>query len=138
MRVRPWSIAAAALAVVAVFSGCAGTRPLKVANPLEAEPERPLTDVPVPVGFIYRTKDSYILKGNYRVARLVYVGSSAVDRVAAFYEEQMPLSRWKLKRDFGVTERVLTFESEHEECSVRVQRRQGLTFLDVEIAPRRG
>jgi len=107
-----------------------------VPNFLVVRPERPLADVPVPVGFTYKESGSYIFNGNFRVAKLQYRGTPHIERCVDFFKEQMPLSRWMLIREAGVDERVVTFRNESEEMLIRLDRSAGITALEIEIKPR--
>lgn len=110
---------------------------IEIPNVFRIMPERPLADVPVPVGFRYREKGSYLFNNNYRVACIRYRGSNSHEETEAFYKEQMPLSHWTFVRASGERERVLEFQNELETCTVKLYRKGGFGALDIEIMPRK-
>ncbi|GIW71216.1 MAG: hypothetical protein KatS3mg102_0758 [Planctomycetota bacterium] len=136
--VAPLVLAALGMAgTAALGSGCQSVEKIEIPNIFRQVPERPLVDVPVPVGFRYKERGSYIFNSNFRVARLLYDGTPGRDDTVAFMAEQMPLSKWEaLGRGEVGNATVLRFRNELEECTVTVDRHRGLTRLTIEIAPR--
>ena len=128
-------VAAAAL----MGAGCTttgGGKEISITNPFVITPERPLTDVPVPTGFTYKSKDSYVFSGNYRVAKLVYRGGAHIDACVAYFKQQMPVSNWAFVKDSSTDGRVVTFHNEAEEMRIIFDRQAGLTHMAIEIKPR--
>jgi hypothetical protein len=126
--------------IAALGGGCRGvdrTESITIPNPVVVTPERPLADVPVPVGFAFKSTGSYIFDGNYRVARLLYRGTPHVEEVIQYFKEQMPQSRWMFVRDSGVDGRVLLFHNDCEELELKLDRQSGITALQIDIKPRR-
>ena len=121
-------------------AGCRGVErqeSFTIPNPIVVNPERPLADVPVPVGFALKSNGSYIFDGNYRVARLLYRGTPHIEEVAQYFKDQMPQSHWQFVRDGGVDQRVMTFHNEAEELELKLDRQSGVTALQIDIKPRR-
>lgn len=136
------SAAAAAAAVIgfALFGqGCRGIERVEsftVPNFLVVRPERPLADVPVPLGFTYKENGSYVFSGNYRVARLQYRGTPHIEECVRYFQEQMPPSRWRFIRQAGIEGRLVTFHNDEEELRIKLDRSGGLTLLTIDIKPR--
>ena len=135
----PLVLGAIALASAPLWGGgCQNVEKVEIPNVFRTTPERPLADVPVPVGFRYVERGSFIFDSNFRVAKLRYSGSQRLDEVVAFYTEQMPRSQWSFIGKSGEGEdKVLEFQSEMETCVVTLDREGGQSTLEIEIAPRR-
>lgn len=141
MKRSVWSagVLAAGIGFAVLSSGCRGiekVESINIPNFLVVRPERPLADVPVPLGFTYKENGSYIFSGNYRVARLLYRGTPHVDDCVEYFKEQMPQSRWAFVRDSGVDDREVMFHNEAEELRIKFGRQGGLTVLRIDIKPR--
>jgi hypothetical protein len=138
---RLWQAAVGLAALLSVTgAGCGGIEKqdsFTLPNPMIVRPERPLADVPVPVGFAFKSNGSYIFSGNYRVAKLLYRGTPHIDACMEYFKREMPQSRWNFVRDSGVDGRAMTFYNECEELNIKFDRVAGLTSLDIEIKPRR-
>lgn len=130
-------VAVTAAAALGGCRGVAGTGSVTIPNPLVVMPERPLADVPVPVGFALKSDGSYVFDGNYRVARLLYRGTPHITEVVRYFKEQMPQSRWTCVGDSGVDGRVVTFQNEAEQLELKLDRDSGVTALEIDIKPRR-
>lgn len=139
MRRSVLSALVVAAGIVVFGGGCTSvqqTDSITVRNPLRVVPERPLDDVPVPVGFTYKKNDSYVFSGNYRVAKLEYRGTPQIEECVAYFKEHAPVSRWIFVRESTVDGPVVLFQNEAEEMAVRFDRRGGITQLSIEIKPR--
>lgn len=98
-------------------------------------------DLPVPAGFTLVDKETTdYMTGGLRYARHVYEGPSSPVEVRDFFQEQMPLSRWKwidTENESGVQQ--LRFRKEDERCDVTVNREsRGLfrkTMIRIRISP---
>ena len=87
------AVLGAALVLGPVLAGgCRDVEKVEIPNIFRQTPERPLADVPVPVGFRFKEQGSFVFNSNYRVARLRYSGTPKIEEVVRFYREQMPLS----------------------------------------------
>ncbi len=141
----PWSRRRRALAVVAaaagVLGGCASP-PDGGSAPSAAPVRHPaLQDFPVPSGFVL--VDEHSRSRNYGAVRMVqfeYAGETQPGAVARFYMDQMPASGWVLKPyAFLEGEYQLRFESDMEDCSIRIRRaKRGVavkTLINVDIGP---
>ncbi|RME76103.1 MAG: hypothetical protein D6776_01845, partial [Planctomycetota bacterium] len=125
-------------ALFAPLSGCQNVEKFEIPNIFRTVPDRPLADVPVPVGFRYQQRGSYIFDNNFRVARLRYTGTPWVEDVVAFFNEQMPLSRWRALPAFTRDgKQVLAFVNDRERCEITLDRRRGLTEIVIDITPRK-
>lgn len=98
-------------------------------------------DVPAPKGFklVDEETSDYTTTG-LRYARHLYEGKASPVEVRDFYQEQMPLSRWKwinTQNESGV--QMLRFEKEDERCDITVERRPrgpfGKTRIKLRISP---
>ena len=98
-------------------------------------------DVPVPQGFklVDEETSDYMTTG-IRYARHTYEGAASPVEVRDFFQEQMPLSRWKwinTQNESGV--QTLRFEKDQERCDVTVtQRPRGLvrkSCVKIRISP---
>ena len=128
---------AALLAAVLIGgAGCRDVEKVEIENIFRRPPSRPLPDVPVPIGFQYLERGSYVFNENYRVARLRYTGTPHIEDVVQYYKEQMPLSKWTFVRDAELEARVLTFQNDLEKCTVSLERKGGLTTIEINITPR--
>ncbi len=128
---------AVCVAALGLGGGCQNVEKIEIPNVFRTVPERPLADVPVPVGFRYKQKGSYIFDNNFRVARLRYTGTPWPEDAVAFFKQQMPLSHW---RPSGEQTRdgkqILRFVNDTERCEVQIDRARGLTELTIDISPR--
>jgi hypothetical protein len=120
-----------------LVGGCRDVEMVEIPNIFRQAPERPLADVPVPVGFRYKEQGSYIFDRNYRVARLKYTGTPHIDEAIAFFKQQMPLSRWKFVREGSGEMRTVVFDNDLEELTVSLDRDAGLTRIAIDISPRK-
>ena len=120
-----------------LVGGCRDVEKVEIPNIFRQVPERPLADVPVPTGFRYTERGSYIFDRNYRVARLRYTGTPHVDDAAGFFKEQMPQSKWSFVREAGTDERTLVFQNEIEDMKISLDRQAGMTRIDIDISPRK-
>lgn len=137
---RWWNYAALP-AMVALATGCASSG--DTGNAPSAAPVRhpALQDFPVPSGF--QLVDEHSRSRNYGAVRMVqfeYAGQTQPGAVARFYMEQMPSNGWVLKPyAFLEGEYQLRFESDMEDCSIRVRRvKSGVTtrtLINVDIGP---
>jgi hypothetical protein len=128
-----------AVGISALAGGCRDihrTESFTIPNFMAVRPERPLADVPVPMGFTYKEHGSYVYSGNYRVAKLSYRGTPKVEDCVDFFRGEMPQSRWAFVRESGVDERDLLFHNEQEEMTVRLSRVSGITSIEIAIKPR--
>jgi hypothetical protein len=124
-------------ASIGLGSGCQSVEKVEISNIFRQVPERPLADVPVPVGFRYKQKGSYIFNNNFRVARLCYSGTPWPEDALAFFAQQMPLSKWRPTGSETVDGwDILRFENEVESCAVKLDRKKGITSIVIDIAPR--
>jgi hypothetical protein len=140
--VRLASRAAVAAALVGgpfFAGGCRDVEKIEIPNVFHRPAERPLADVPVPNGFTFKERGSYFFNRNYRVARLRYNGTPYMEDAIAFFKEQMPLSKWRLVReaDPDADGPALVFENDTEEMRIDLERRGGLTRIDIDISPKK-
>ncbi len=140
--VRMASRAAVAAALVGgplVAGGCRDVEKIEIPNIFHQPAERPLADVPIPNGFRFKERGSYLFDRNYRVARLRYNGTPHVDDVVAFFKAQAPLLKWRLVReaDPDAEGPALVFENDTEEMKIDLERRGGLTSIEIDIVPKK-
>ncbi len=113
----------AAVGLLLCLPGCHGGNDDQSPPPRLVPAMSPVVlDVPVPADFTYLERESSELSsGGSRWVTHYYEGSASPISVVAFYQEQMPLSRWKLvnrQTERGV--RTLRFEKSREGCEVRI------------------
>lgn len=96
-----------------------------------------LSDIPRPVGFELVPERSVAREsGQFRVAQCEYVGSTHPDAVARFYVEYMPRAQFTLRQKrFDNGQYSLRFESDQEECNVRVRGERSNTVLVLDVGP---
>jgi hypothetical protein len=96
-----------------------------------------LAGIPVPVGFRMVPAHSTVqVVGATRVGRCEFEGATAPDTTARFYLEQMPAAQFKeTLRRLDAGEYTLRFESDSEECTIRLKPVQTTTVLIVDIGP---
>jgi hypothetical protein len=124
------SIALLALAAsVVIFSGCveapkkteSAAAPQKI---LEPSGRVKFSDIPVPEGFAFEGRDSYVFESSgIRVGVLRYHGRVMADRVVNFYREQMPMYNWVLLNVVEYGDRLMNFDREEESCIVTISPR---------------
>jgi hypothetical protein len=98
-------------------------------------------DLPMPAGFKLLDKETTdYMTGGLRYAKQVYKGSADPVLVREFFQEQMPLSRWKwvdTENEGGV--QSLRFRKDEERCDIKVTREgRGLflkTMIRIRISP---
>ena len=128
----------AALLGFFVLSGCdsmggnsgPGTTPPPVQMPI-------LSGIPIPTGFDFvPERSSFSSSGQYRVGLYEFSGSSNPLTVYNFYKQYMPTAGFTMKHtgsDRGVY--TMRFESDQEECNVKIQRASLKTVLMLQINP---
>ena len=96
-----------------------------------------LQNIPLPVGFKMVPDRSVAREsGQFRVAQCEFEGVTTPEAVTRFYVQYMPTARFTLRQkrlDNG--EYNLRFDSDSEECNVRVKRQDSKTILVVDIGP---
>lgn len=130
-------VAAGCILTVVGGTGCQSFEGTQFAELFTTVPERPLADVPVPDGFRYKERGSYIFSSNYRVARLKYSGTPNLETTVAFFREHMPMSHWRVTDEQADGRAsTLVFSNKEEACTVSFTRRSGLTYINIDITPR--
>ncbi len=96
-----------------------------------------LRGIPLPVGFRMVPERSVATEsGRFRVAQCEFEGSTDPERVSRFYVDYMPSAHFTLKKKrFDNGEYALRFESNDEECNVRVREARGRTVLVLDVGP---
>ncbi len=140
---RGLSISALLAATAGILAGCNGMGSTTNATapttdpPASARQHTLLENIPLPIGFRLVPERSVASKaGQWRVAQCEFAGDTHPDAIARFYVHHMPSARFTLRKQrFDSGEYQLRFESEREECNVRVRRETGDTRLVIDIAP---
>lgn len=98
---------------------------------------RLLQNIPVPNGFeLVRDRSTAWASGQIRWASCEFEGGSNPERVADFYTRQMPSARFTLKKEsLENGESHLRFESDTEECNIRVRQSKMRTKLLINVGP---
>ena len=130
-----------AVALLSLAGGCLGER--FVLEPADLYPPESIItnayqprDVPIPLGFEFQPKDSFAYVGAFRVAELRYIGEGLVERIAEFYEDQLPKHGWSYWRREGVYEITLVYVNDRNECRVSIRRLGNETYLRIRVIPR--
>lgn len=117
-------------------SGTSGT--MHEAAPGIAAVSHPtLEDFPLPTGF--SLVDDHSLSrssGHMRVVQYEFTGGANPPSVIRFFKEQLTAAGWTLKKErFDRGEHVMQFQSDREDCEIRVRPHSGKTIFNVDIGP---
>ena len=130
--------------LVVLLAGCA-TWPKKEAGVageevvLDIAPILRFADLPVPAGFKIIRDKSFTFQNDFtRVGLLRYTGRTHIDRVAAFYKEQMPVYDWDLVNLVEYGKRILNFEKGTQSCIITLEASVTTTFLTIALYPKGG
>ncbi len=93
-------------------------------------------DVPTPKKFEYLPKESFSYVGAFRVTDLGYVGPGFVEKVMAFYDDQMPRHGWSYLRREGVYAITTVYVNDRNECRITLRRLGRRTFCRIRVLPR--
>ena len=123
-----------------LFGGGTGDPGGQALGPGSAAPplqHQMLEGIPVPVGFRMIPAHSTIqVIGTTRVGRCEFEGATAPDATARFYLEQMPAARFSLDlKRLDAGEYTLRFDSDSEECTIRLKPVKDTTVLIIDIGP---
>jgi len=137
------AVAAAGLILGAALSvGCESTGGGMAQAPPGGPPSSPvqhplLENIPLPVGFQMVPERSVARQmGELRLAQCEFEGPTRADAVVRFYVEYLPTAKFTLRQQrFDNGEYSLRFESDKEECNVRVRGKGPKTVLVIDIAP---
>lgn len=96
-----------------------------------------LQNIPIPAGFQLVPERTVARKsGQLRVALCEFEGGTDADRVVRFYLDYMPSAKFVLKKeDFVHGEHQMRFESDDEECAIRVKSSRSKTTLVIDLGP---
>lgn len=96
-----------------------------------------LQGIPIPAGFQLVPERTVARKsGQLRVALCEFEGGTDADGVVRFYLDYMPSARFVLKKeDFVHGEHQMRFESDSEECAIRVKPSRSKTILVIDLGP---
>ncbi len=105
--------------------------------PAQARQHSLLENIPLPQGFTMVPERSVAHQsGQTRVAQCEFRGHTDPDGVSRFYVRYMPTARFTLRQKrFDNGEYMLRFESDTEECNVRVKPGKLNTTLVIDISP---
>lgn len=131
------------LIVLATLSGCdsggsqstaPGTNQPAVATAVQ---HPLLQNIPVPAGFRLMSDRSVAsISGSTRVAKCEFQGGLSPDEVVRFYESLMPTVRFTLgPKSYDNGQYSMRFESETEECTLRIKRAGSKTVLVIDLRP---
>ena len=119
---RTLSILLTFCVAISMIQGCETPR---IALGKKPPAEQEIADVPVPLGFKFIKKKSYIHDKSYRYIVLQYVRPhyKKVDPVVRFYKDYMPKSGWQLEWIVGTGDHPkLYFKKGYSECEIDVAR----------------
>ena len=130
--------------LVVLLAGCA-TWPRREAAVrgeevvLDVAPILRFADIPVPAGFEIIRDKSFTFRNDFvRMGLLRYTGRPHIDKVVAFYEEQMPIYNWDLVNIVEYARRVLNFEKGNQSCIITIEASATRTFLTIALSPKGG
>ena len=130
------------VSLVMLLAGCA-TWPRKEARlegeqaVLDTAPILRFADIPVPVGFkIIRDRSFTFQNDIARVGLLRYAGHTNIDKVVAFYKEQMTLYNWNLVNLVEYGTKILNFEKGNQSCIITIEASVTTTFLTIALSPK--
>ena len=70
-------------------------------------------DIPIPPGMTLNWKESFVYEtGTIKTGLVVYEGTGEMERLAAFFKEQMPKYQWNLMSNYELRTIMLTFVKE--------------------------
>lgn len=131
-------LGSAALLVVAT-AGCQSmNRGEGAEGPMTSAVRHPtLDDFPVPNGFTLVDDHSQSrTSGSLRMVQYEFSGSTPRGTIARFYKEKLPGAGWTLRHErFDRGMYVLRFESDKEECDLRIRPEGRKTLINVDIGP---
>jgi len=135
--------ASSGLAALLLTSGCqglsggGGTTTVAQGPPASPVQHTMLQNIPVPVGFrVVPERSVGRESGQFRVAQFEFEGSTNPDAVARFYSEYMPAAKFTLRQKrFDNGQYFMRFESDTEECNVRIGTRSSKTLLVIDVGP---
>ena len=120
--------------LVMLLAGCA-TWPRREARlegketVLSIAPILRFEDIPVPMGFKIVRDRSFTFQNDFtRVGLLRYTGRIHIDKVVAFYREQMPLYNWDLVNLVEYGKKILNFEKGNQSCIITIEASVTTTF----------
>lgn len=119
------------------YSGGPTTARADATPPASPVQHRLLQNIPVPVGFhLNRDRSTARASGQIRFASCEFDGHSSADQVAAFYTRHMPSAKFVLKKEsLEAGESRLEFQSDREECEVRIRETSNGTKLVINLGP---
>ena len=125
---------------LAFFNGCAG---LDQFDPRPAAPAiinnaLPFVDVPVPDGFNRDQSKSFVYDGGneMKVGRLFFSGSTGLEPVVEFYQNEMINKGWTLINSIASTETILNYRKEGWTCTVIIKPRSfSRSNIEILIGP---
>lgn len=95
------------------------------------------SDIPVPTGFKFISKESYSFEsGGVRVGVLKYRGKAPIDQVTGFFKEQMPMYNWRLLNMVEYNQRLLNFERENESCIITLMPDGSAVTITASLGPK--
>lgn len=95
------------------------------------------SDVPIPSGFKFLAKDSYLFEGGLiRTGLLRYAGKSSGDQMVNFYKEQMSMYGWRLLNVVEYGKCILNFEKEDESCIIKLEPSGSKLDITISVVPR--
>ncbi|MCK4342272.1 MAG: hypothetical protein KAY37_11180 [Phycisphaerae bacterium] len=142
IRLR-WSAACAGmLFTIASLSGCNGFGGSESTPPGQGPPPSPrqhrmLKNIPIPAGFqMVRDRSNAWASGQIRWANYAFEGNASPEQIADFYTNHMPSAKFILKKEsLESGEHHLSFESDTEDCNIRIRRGKLKTTLIINLGP---
>jgi len=126
---------------LAFFNGCAGLDQFEKQVPPEPaiiNNALPFVDVPVPDGFNRDQLRSFVYDGGneMKVGRLFFSGSTGLEPVVEFYQNEMINKGWTLINSIASTETILNYQKEGWTCTVIIKPRSfSRSNIEILIGP---
>jgi len=111
--------------------------PPRAGEGLVADPESPIPDVPMPIGFRPLPRVSHVSASpSARQVHHVYQGVAKLPEVVVFYDTVLPSNDWRpvgrLDQEGGV---ILGYRKGTERLDIRANRKRGVMTLMIDIQP---
>lgn len=141
-RVVASTLCAGLIAIGLGLGGCVSSTysqgSVSTGEPAASARQHPLLEnIPLPAGFRMVVERSVARQdGRTRMALCEFEGARSPEQVTHFYQNYMPSANFTLKQsrlDGG--QYRLRFESDTEECNIRVSRARSRTVLVVDLGP---
>lgn len=93
-------------------------------------------DIPIPAGFEFDHKESFIFKnGLTRVGVVRYIGQADLSAVTTFFKNQMPTYNWNLVNSIEYKRSIINFDKDAQTATIIIELQGSRVFLTVASGP---